>query len=231
MKYIYLITSPSGKQYVGKCSISPSDKAILYQSAAKYFPDIKRPILNAIRKYGWESMKFEIIERNDNWSTDELNRQETYWIRYFDTLKTGYNVTGGGDGHDSESAKLFWANVSEEWKSARALNCSIGQKARYSSTPDSKITRQRKSDSHKGAYYIVSPAGREWITTQGLKEFAKDNESELGITYWALFSAYRKCYNNVTTTKIRKDNNNWKVTRIDKPVASCGTVLETRSED
>ena len=125
MKYVYIITSPSGKQYVGKCSISPSNKAILYQAAAKYYLDIKRPILNAIRKYGWENMKFKIIERNDDWSTDELNQRETYWIRYFDTLKNGYNVTGGGDGHDSESAKLFLNNVSEDWKSARALNCSI----------------------------------------------------------------------------------------------------------
>jgi len=231
MKYIYLITSPSGKQYVGKCSISQSDKAVLYQSAAKYFPEIKRPILNAIRKYGWENMKFEIIERNDNWSTDELNKREAYWIRHYDTLNNGYNVTGGGDGHDSESAKLFWANVSEEWKSARALNCSIGQKKRYATAKDSSITKQRKSDSHKGVYKIVAPDGREWITTQGLKDFAKNHESELGITYWALFGAYRKCYNNSVTTKIRKDTNNWKVIRLDKPDTTCGTILEAGSED
>ena len=232
MKYIYLITSPSGKQYVGKCSIDPIDKAVLYQSAAKYFPDIKRPILNAIRKYGWHNMKFEIIEQNDNWTESELNQQEIFWIVQYNTVNVGYNVTGGGDGHDSESAKLFWKNVSEEWKTARALNCSIGQKKRYATAPDSNLTKQRKSDAQKGTYKIISPEGLEWITNLGLKEFAIKYETELKVSYWALFGAYRKCYTNSNKhVKHRKDNNKWKVIRIDKPVADSGAVLETRPED
>ena len=90
MKYIYLITSPSGKQYVGKSTIDPVQKSVLYQSAAKYFPNIKRPILESIRKYSWDKMQFCIIERNDNWTSDELNEREKYWIQNYNTLNAGY---------------------------------------------------------------------------------------------------------------------------------------------
>jgi group I intron endonuclease len=215
MKYIYLITSPSGKQYIGKSTLDPAQKTKSYQLAAKYFTDIKRPILEAIRKHGWENMKFEIVEKNDQWSTDDLNEREKFWINRYKTLHIGYNVTAGGDGHDSDSAKLFWENVSEEWKKKRALNCSVAQKKRYAETKDSELTKKRKSDSHKGTYRIVSPTGQEWVTNLGLKEFAEVYKDEIKITYWRLFGAYRKCYNNIETVVKRKNENSWKVTRID----------------
>lgn len=214
MKYIYLITSPSGKQYVGKSTIEPSQKSTLYQSAAKYFPDIKRPVLEAIRKYGWDNMKFKIIEQNDQWTSHDLNEREKYWIQHYKTVRTGYNVTNGGDGHDSESAKLFWQNVSDEWKKKRALNCSRAQKQRYAQSPDSLETRKRKSDAHKGTYKITSPAGQEWITDLGLKGFAEQYKDEIKISYWSLFSAYRKCYNCTQPAVERKNINRWKVIRI-----------------
>jgi group I intron endonuclease len=215
MKYIYLITSPSGKQYIGKSTVLPEEKSTLYQSSAKYYTDIKRPILEAIRKYGWDNMSFKIIEQNDNWTSAELNDRETYWIKNYNTLENGYNVTSGGDGHDSESAKLFWKNVSEEWKSKRAINCSIGQKRRYEKSTDSDLTKKRKSDSHKGSYKVTSPDGREWVTTLGLKEFAETYQDEIKITYWQLFSAYRKCYNNKQISVKRNNENLWKVERLD----------------
>ena len=231
MKYIYLITSPSGKKYIGKCSVDPDAKSTMYQSAAKYFHHIKRPILTAIRKYGWDNMKFEIVERDDSWTTQQLNEREKYWIRYYGTLKSGYNVTSGGDGHDSDSAKLFWAQVSEEWKNKRAENCSKGQKQRYANSGDSDLTKKKKSDSHKGAYRIESPAGQFWETDLGLKEFAEKFKNEIKITYWALFNAYRKCYNSEETSRSRKNTNRWKVTRIDKPSRNSRNLLETRPQD
>jgi hypothetical protein len=214
MKYIYLITSPSGKQYIGKSTIAPTQKFTLYRSAATYFPNIKRPILEAIRKYGWDNMKFEIIEQNNNWTSTELNEREKYWIHQYETLQKGYNLTSGGDGHDSESAKLFWQNASDEWKEKRSLNCSIGQKRRYKNSKDSIETKKRKSESHKGTYKITSPEGQEWITNLGLKEFSELYKDKIKITYWGLFSAYRKCYNSTQNSVKRKNENLWKVIRI-----------------
>lgn len=50
---------------------------------------------NAWNKYGEENFKFEIIEECKE---EELNDREIYWIKYYDSLRNGYNKTSGGDG-------------------------------------------------------------------------------------------------------------------------------------
>lgn len=219
MKYIYLITSPSGKHYVGQSKVSINKKLYWY-SLLETKDTTDRKIVNAIRKYTWAKMKFEIIERNDNWSKEELNQREIYWISYYNSIDSGYNMTIGGDGVDSECARnnaiKHHASMTEEKKLQRSKNCSKGQKKRFKEQPESDVTKKRKSDAHNGTYRIQSPTGQVWITDKGLKNFAEEHKDDINVTYWQLFSAYRKCYTNITTTRYRKDQNNWKVTRIDK---------------
>lgn len=217
-KYIYLITSPSSKVYVGQSMILIEQKINSYRRLEKY-DKTDRKIANAIRKYSWKEMKFEVIESSDSWTKEQLNEREIYWISYYNSVDNGYNMTIGGDGVDSELARQLalrhHTTMSIEKKQQRSANCSAGQRNRYKNDPDSNVTKQRKSDSHKGKYLIESPDGRVWETDIGLKDFAEKYSNELGINYWKLFNAYRKCYNNIQVTKIRKDHNNWKVTRID----------------
>lgn len=59
----------------------------------------------ALRKYGKDAFKFEVIEERESseFSSREdmntwLNEREKYWIAYYDTFNTGYNQTTGG--HD-----------------------------------------------------------------------------------------------------------------------------------
>lgn len=53
---------------------------------------------NAIRKYGYENIKWEILENNIQ-NTDSLKEREKFWIRQYGTFgKNGYNMTEGGDG-------------------------------------------------------------------------------------------------------------------------------------
>lgn len=218
MKYIYLITSPSGKQYVGQSKVSYNKKKYWY-SLLEYKDTTDRKIVNAIRKYTWNNMQFEVIERNDNWTKEELNHREIYWIAHYNSVAAGYNMTKGGDGVDSECARnnalKHHATMTGEKKAERSKNCSAGQKKRFAETPESDLTKQKKSEAHKGAYRIESPDGRVWTTNIGLKDFAEQYKNELKISYWQLFSAYRKCYNNTVTVRKRKNQNNWKVTRID----------------
>lgn len=218
MKYIYLITSPIGKHYVGQSKVSYNRKKYWY-SLLEHKDTTDRKIVNAIKKYSWANMKFEVIERNDDWTKQELDNREIYWIAHYNSVNLGYNMTIGGDGVDSACARnnalKHHASMSEEKKLSRSKNCSKGQKKRYQNCPDTQETKQRKSDSHKGSYKIESPEGKIWITDIGLKDFAEQYKNEIKISYWQLFSAYRKCYNNTVTIKKRKDQNNWKVTRID----------------
>lgn len=53
-----------------------------------------RPIISAIRKYGFENFTFSIIENCDNLSNAELLEREQYWIDFYDAknLEKGYNL-------------------------------------------------------------------------------------------------------------------------------------------
>lgn len=224
MKFIYLITSPSGKKYVGKSTILEQNKIDYYRTreTSRKKIDLRRIIVLAIKKYGWKNMKFEVIE-SGNWSLEQINEKEKYWIQVHNcVVPLGYNMTEGGDGLDSASASAFLQkyhdNLTEEKKRVRNENCSKGQLKRFKETPESSETKKRKSDSHKGKYRIEAPDGTIYITEDGLKEFVEKNKNVLDISYWALMGAYRKCYNKTETTLKRKNANNWKVIRLDKNV-------------
>ena len=53
----------------------------------------KRPLYQAMKKYGIENFHIELIEETDN-----PNERECYWIEYYGSFKNGYNATLGGDG-------------------------------------------------------------------------------------------------------------------------------------
>jgi group I intron endonuclease len=53
---------------------------------------------NAIRKWGEDNFKVELIETCD---LDQLDEREIYWISFYNTFKSKehYNMTSGGEGH------------------------------------------------------------------------------------------------------------------------------------
>lgn len=53
-------------------------------------------IKRAIKKYGKENFKKEILHFCKNKA--EMDEKERYWIERLNTIKEGYNITGGGDG-------------------------------------------------------------------------------------------------------------------------------------
>lgn len=125
-RIIYSISNLiNGKQYIGKQHLAENKRDIYFGSG--YL------LHGAIRKYGKENFKKEIIEYCE---TDEaLNNQETFWIKEKNTLNpNGYNLTLGGTGGDtfsysvnkettrlnrSKAIKLYWDNLSEEDKEKR----------------------------------------------------------------------------------------------------------------
>ena len=97
--FIYKLTSPSGKVYIGKTSAgSVMDRWRGHCKNAKRGDICK--LYNAIRKYGKNRFKIETIcEVNTN--EDDLSQVEIceIWIHksYIDKTK-GYNLTIGGEG-------------------------------------------------------------------------------------------------------------------------------------
>ena len=102
MGYIYKIYNDmNDKLYIGLTNYdNPIDRWTRhlqdYQTAGNFS---KRPLYEAMKKYGVDKFHFEIIEETDN-----PQEREKYWI---ETLRTyigfedckGYNATLGGDGH------------------------------------------------------------------------------------------------------------------------------------
>lgn len=89
---IYKITSPTGKIYIGQ-SKNINRRFQKY----KYGECKEQPKLyHSIIKHGWDLHVFEIIhECNES----QLNEQEKYYIKLYDTFNTehGMNLTEGGD--------------------------------------------------------------------------------------------------------------------------------------
>lgn len=96
MGYIYKITNDiNDKIYIGKTCDSIEER--WKEHCRDYLkPSVsKRPLYNAIRRYGIEHFQIEEIEQCNN---NNINEQEQYWIQYYNSYHNGYNATRGGDG-------------------------------------------------------------------------------------------------------------------------------------
>ena len=104
--WVYKITNiQNNKVYIGQ-TIRPIE-----QRFHRHLNDALNNILDthfarAIRKYGKDSF---IIEKIDEAKTqEELNKKEQYWIRYYNSVKEGYNETDaiskcGGNTYQSKT--------------------------------------------------------------------------------------------------------------------------------
>lgn len=105
---IYKILFPSGKVYIGQTKNFQERKQQHYRTSLR--EDIKLPVYKAIRKYGWESLQWEIIDKAD--SQEELNNKEKEWITYYKSYcgdrryNNGYNATIGGEGHNTTKFEI-----------------------------------------------------------------------------------------------------------------------------
>jgi group I intron endonuclease len=124
---IYKYTSPSNKVYIGQTI----HEHVRYMRHKRIEGDNK--FHRAIKKYGFENFTYEVIFTIDNEDRkrvkEKLDFMERYYIRKYDSLNNGYNLTAGGEGgsgkHTEEFKKMMsdkmkennpaW-NMTDEWK-------------------------------------------------------------------------------------------------------------------
>lgn len=109
--YIYIGITNNFKQRLREHKSCANSDSYRYQSR----------FYNAIRKYGFENFKFEIIETVEDRKT--LEEREIYWISYYNSTdkKVGYNITPGGTGgktHDvsGKNNPMYGKRYTEEEK-------------------------------------------------------------------------------------------------------------------
>lgn len=94
---IYLITFPNNKYYVGQTYRGLEIRKKGHKQAMK---KSNCPVYRAMRKYGWDNLKWEIIDTAT--SVSELDKKEMYWIKYYKSYvgfkdHNGYNANLGGN--------------------------------------------------------------------------------------------------------------------------------------
>jgi len=97
MGYIYKITTPSNRVYVGQTA---NLKNRIYHYSTNDCRN-QKVLYNSLKKYGFDNCKFEILEETD---IDNINDREMYYIDFFKSNITKYpefrgmNCTDGGEG-------------------------------------------------------------------------------------------------------------------------------------
>jgi hypothetical protein len=176
--YIYKITSPTGKIYIGKTTNINNRKSSYRSLLCKS----QRILYNSLVKHGFETHNFEIVKEG-LFSKEELSKLETYYIIHFSSFvrwnDSGMNLTLGGEGctvvHHSEQTKK---KISESKKGKPPTQA---QKDYYQKQIGRKL---KKSDEwiKKNAESIKKPIIQKELDGNVLKHWnsAKDVEEVLG---------------------------------------------------
>ena len=94
MAYIYqIINNINNKVYVGKTQRSLEERFQEHCRDAYKKHIEKRPLYDAIQKYGVEHFHIELLEETNN-----PEEREIFWIKEKHSYENGYNATLGGDG-------------------------------------------------------------------------------------------------------------------------------------
>ena len=200
MKVIYKATNiKNGKCYIGVDSNWPHRKSA-HKCAVKRGSDLL--FHKAIRKYGWDSFKWELLEESDNIDY-LLNERETHHIAKHNSyyLNNGYNMTFGGE------ATLGW-KPSDETK-IKISESNKGRKAWNKGVP-SPWTSIRNTES-KGSislnrrklYEFTDPNGIIYIE-KGLKQFCSKHNLSPG-NMSSVAKGRLKHYKNWNCRLINKD--------------------------
>lgn len=101
MKGIYKFTNlKNNKVYIGKSTdierrFQAHKRNHLNSNLAEYNTKFYR----ALRKYGFESFSFEILEQDMLFTEEELNQKELFYIQFYKSTQDeyGYNIQNGGE--------------------------------------------------------------------------------------------------------------------------------------
>ena len=178
--YIYKITSPNNKLYIGQ-TINKKQRKYYYNSG-QFKQQIK--LWNNVQFYHWKPADtFEIIEEclcGEN--KVYLNEREQYWIQYYDSFKNGLNCNEGGQGNvgytfSDESkikmSKSWYKNEKENLERLKKLNVGRIQSEEAKEKKSIALLGIKRSDEFKEKMRIVS---KDRIQSEETKDKIRKNK-------------------------------------------------------
>lgn len=115
--FIYKITNNvNGKVYIGQTRQEVKERFYRHCSRVGSTFELNMAIHKAIRKYGKQNFTLEVIEETEN-----LDERERYWIEFYDSYKTGYNSTLGGQNGFKPFKEEHAKEVIEGYKKGKSL--------------------------------------------------------------------------------------------------------------
>jgi hypothetical protein len=177
----------TGKKYIGQTAQEKIRKQ-------RHSTDSKRlycKFYNAVRKYGWENFIYGII---DEYDVQYLDEKEVYFIDFYDTYKSGYNMTLGGQGR--KKYDLMFETYGEYYKFYRENNLEkIKERGKkyYQNTKDKKKEYYESIREDKLKYLA------KWRETNKdkIRQYTKENKERL--------KEYNKIYYEINKEKIIKN--------------------------
>ena len=123
----------TGKRYIGKTVNDLNSRIRTHRY--KLRQGIKNKLYDAMRSYGESNFVWEIIETI---TCENINERERYYIKLYDSINNGYNITEGGEGGDTMSQhplkRKIYANIGKK--------CSVALRGRKKSAEHVKqLTR------------------------------------------------------------------------------------------
>lgn len=119
IKGVYRFTFPNEKFYIGK-SKDIYRRFRGHKNLAESNKKVNTVVNSAIKKYGWDSIKKDIIVSGKELTKEQINSLERFWIKTYNSTdkKFGYNLTEGGDGGcgTGENNHNFGIKLKEETK-------------------------------------------------------------------------------------------------------------------
>lgn len=160
--YIYILTSPSGKKYVGQTT-SIKKRFENYRNLRR-LTQIK--LSAAILKYGWDNFIKEEIEFI-NITQEELDGLEIEYIKKYDSFNNGYNCTIGGSGkriHNTEEERLIARKISQEKHRELHLDKIREAKRKYSRSVRGKLKQKEcYTDNYLKNKDIIASRNKQYI--------------------------------------------------------------------
>lgn len=166
--HIYILTSPSGKKYVGQ-TYSLRKRFNSYENGGK-ISQIK--LYRAIEKYGWDNFTKEVLDFY-NLTQIELDELEIKYIKEFDSFNNGYNCTIGGLGkrihYTEEERKLAKLYREAKYRNGNRDKIKVRNKKYYTSELGIKTQKD---------YYLKYYAENKEHVTERNKKYIEDHREE-----------------------------------------------------